>query len=118
MSQYFEEVEVDGKSQKQVTVRVRRGGVITGKVSYVNGEPAMDHPVAILRRKEDRYTMMSRVNSMVDVPLTDDRGIFRMAGLPDGDYVVGATPMIEHGELIKDSSLEASDSRAPPRYEN
>ena len=108
MSQYFEEVEVDGKSQKQVTVRVRRGGVITGKVSYANGEPAMDHPVAILRRKEDRYAMMSRVNSMVDVLLTDDRGIFRIAGLPEGDYVVGATPMIEHGELIKDLSLEAN----------
>jgi len=40
--------------------------------------------------------------------LTDDRGRFRIMGLPGGDYLVGATPMLEHGELVKDEALEAN----------
>jgi len=31
-----------------------------------------------------------------------------VSGLPTGEYIVGATPVIEHGELVKDSTLEAN----------
>jgi hypothetical protein len=107
--EYFEEVEVDGKTDKQVTVRARRGGVITGKVSYTDGDTAVDHPISILRRNGDHYSMFwTNVNTMGMSLLTDDRGMFRVTGLPRGEYIVGATPMIEHGELIKDSTWEAN----------
>ena len=46
MREYFEEVVVDGKTDKQVLVHARRGAVISGNVSYTNGEPAVDHPVS------------------------------------------------------------------------
>ena len=107
LREYFEEIEVDGRTDKQVTVRAQRGGVITGKVRYANDEPAVDHPITVLRRKDTRYTMFSiNTNTMRASLLTDDRGVFRVSGLPSGEYVVGATAMIEHGELVKDSTWE------------
>ncbi len=109
MREYFEEVEVDGKTAKQVLVHARRGAVITGNVRYTNGEPAVDHPVTVLRRRGDRYSMFwTNVSTMRIALLTDDRGIFRIMGLPAGEYLIGATPMIEHGELVKVDSLEAN----------
>ncbi|HJP93653.1 MAG TPA: hypothetical protein VJ875_16965 [Pyrinomonadaceae bacterium] len=109
LRKYFEEVEVDGRTDKQVVIRAHRGGVITGKVSYANGDAAVDHPITILRRKGNRYSMFwINLTSMAYMLVTDDRGVFRVTGLPTGEYVVGATPMIEHGELIKDSTLEVN----------
>ncbi|HKY41801.1 MAG TPA: carboxypeptidase-like regulatory domain-containing protein [Pyrinomonadaceae bacterium] len=109
MREYFEVVEVDGKTNKRVLVRARRGAVISGNVSYTNGEPAVDHPVTVLRRRGNHYSMFwTNVSTMQAALLTDDRGMFRIMGLPAGEYLVGATPMIEHGELVKDESLEAN----------
>ena len=109
MREYFEEVEVDGKTDKQVLVHARKGAVIAGNVTYTNGEPAVDHPVTVLRRRGDRYTMFwTNSNTMQANLLTDDRGMFRIVGLPAGEYIIGATPRIEHGELVKDESLEAN----------
>ena len=82
LREYFEEVEVDGRADKQVVVRVHRGGIITGKVSYADGEPAVQHPVTILRRDRNRYSMfIDNANATRETMLTDDRGIFRVAGL-------------------------------------
>ena len=107
LREYFEEIEVDGRTDKQVTVRAQRGGIITGKVRYANDEPAVDHPVTVLRRKGQHYTMFFiNMNTMRASLLTDDRGVFRVSGLPSGEYIVGATAMIEHGELVKDSTWE------------
>ena len=109
MRQYFQEVEVDGTTDKQVLVRARRGAVISGKVSYANGDPAVDHPVTVLRRRGERYSMFwTNVSTMQAALLTDDRGMFRIMGLPEGEYIVGATPRLEHGELVRDDSLEAN----------
>ena len=110
LRQYCEEIEVDGRTDKQVTVRAQRGGVITGKVRYANGDDAaVDHPITVLRRKGTRYVMFYiNSNTMQASLLTDDRGTFRVSGLPSGEYILGATPMIEHGELIKDTTLEAN----------
>lgn len=109
LREYFEEIDVDGRTDKQVTVRAQRGGVITGKVSYANDDAAVDHPITVLRRKGTRYAMFyTNVNTMSASLLTDDRGMFRVSGLPSGEYLVGATPMIEHGELVRDTTLEAN----------
>lgn len=109
MRKYFEEIEVDGRTDKQVVIRARRGGVVTGKVSYRNGDPAIDHPITILRRKRNRYSIFfTNNNTMRETLITDDRGVFRISGLPTGEYIVGATPVIEHGELVKDPTLEAN----------
>ncbi len=114
LREYFEEIEVDGRTDKPVTVRAQRGGVITGKVRYANDEPAVDHPITVLRRKGTRFTMFSiNIYTMSAMLLTDDRGVFRVSGLPTGEYVIGSTAMIQHGELVKDSTREINMVGSP-----
>lgn len=109
MREYFDEVEVNGKTDKQVLVRARRGAVITGKVTYANGEPAVNHPVTILRRRGNRYSMFwTNVSYMRQFLVTDDRGMYRVPGLPAAEYIVGATSMLQHGESVRDDALEAN----------
>jgi hypothetical protein len=72
LREYFEEVELDGKTDKHVVVRVHRGRIITGKVSYADGEPAVQHPVTILRRNANRYSMfIDNANATQETMLTE-----------------------------------------------
>lgn len=89
----FEEISVNGTNRVDVQIRARRGGAISGRVTYQDGDPATGAQIMILRKKENRlirfitgfspYSMMSL--------RTDDRGVYRIAGLPPGEYVVGAS---------------------------
>ncbi|HKS30150.1 MAG TPA: carboxypeptidase-like regulatory domain-containing protein [Pyrinomonadaceae bacterium] len=89
----FDEVTVNGTNKVDVQIRARRGGVVTGRVTYQDGDPATSAQIIILRKKDNRlirfitgfspYSMLSL--------RTDDRGVYRIAGLPPGEYVVGAS---------------------------
>ncbi|HZB47009.1 MAG TPA: carboxypeptidase-like regulatory domain-containing protein [Pyrinomonadaceae bacterium] len=98
LRQYFDEVEVDGKGDKELTVRARRGAAIGGKVTYANGDPAINVRVHIMRRGESRLSkfMPGSAPSALAGLNTDDRGMFRVAGLPPGEYVVGVSEMADH----------------------
>jgi Carboxypeptidase regulatory-like domain len=72
-----------------VTLVLIKGGVITGTVTNQNGEPVVGVRVrARMIRDSDllpaQYVQMSRERA------TDDRGIYRIYGLPTGTYVVWA----------------------------
>ncbi len=98
LRQYFDEVEVDGKGDKELTVRARRGAAIGGKVTYANGDPAINVRVHIMRRSESRLSKFmpgSSPSAFVGLT-TDDRGMFRVAGLPPGEYVVGVSELADH----------------------
>src|SRR5205085_2709643 len=95
----FDEVTVDGRTDAQVQVRARRGGSLTGKVSYESGDPAINVTVTLLRRQKGRLRQyMGGVGESAQgsVP-TDDRGVYRFAGLPPGEYLVGVAEQIVHG---------------------
>jgi hypothetical protein len=98
LRQYFDEVEVDGKGDKELTVRARRGAAIGGKVTYANGDPAINVRVHIMRRSESRLSkfMLGSLPSAFVGLTTDDRGMFRIAGLPPGEYVVGVSELADH----------------------
>jgi hypothetical protein len=100
ISKQFEEVSVDGINDKEVEVRAQRGGAISGRVTYQDGDPAVNVRVAIMRRKDGELQrfLTSVSPSVIFGYQTDDRGIYRFAGLPPGEYVVGATENIEHGD--------------------
>ena len=64
-----------------------RGGVITGKVTDSDGRPLIEEDVIILPADARRGSLYSMP------PLyarTDDRGIYRMFGIPPGKYKVAA----------------------------
>ena len=91
--EYCTQVAVDGTSNLEIKVRARRGGAISGKVTYDDGSAAVNAVLAVLRKTGNQTT---RVLTGVSGPAllsfnTDDRGRYRISGLPPGDYVVSAS---------------------------
>jgi len=89
--EYCTEVIVDG-GDVNVTVHARRGGAISGTITYSDGEPAIDAQVAIIRRTGKKVTrVLTGFSAAAFLSLrTDDRGRYRIAGIPPGEYVVSA----------------------------
>lgn len=70
-----------------VTVTLIKGGVITGTVTSASGQPLIQIPV--------RATLLRDVNGQKysgnqSERITDDRGVYRLYGVPPGTYVVSA----------------------------
>jgi hypothetical protein len=72
-----------------VTVRLLRGGVITGTVTLATGEPMTQNIVrAILIRDSNGKPLTGP--RFPSERLTDDRGVYRIYGLASGTYLVSA----------------------------
>ena len=68
-----------------------RGGVITGRVTDAEGRPAVQQGVQIYRVESDSDQQAGRRPlSPSNAAATDDRGIYRVFGLPPGRYKVAA----------------------------
>lgn len=89
------------------TINLTRGGVITGTVTGPNGEPVVQAGVRaiLIRDANDKPPPPGRF--AIDRP-TDDRGVFRIYGLPTGTYIVAAGGRGTYGY-----SVNAYDSDAP-----
>jgi hypothetical protein len=94
----FEKIVVDGVTDVDVQVPARRGGAIGGRVMYDDGDAAIGVKIEILRKVDGRFVGVipnfSAIMSMMSggsVFQTDDRGVYRFAGLPPGDYIVKVT---------------------------
>ena len=66
-------------SGESVTLSLVKGGVITGKVTDANGEPIPGMLVKLIGTQTTQSSVSKR---------TDDRGIYRIFGIPAGNYVV------------------------------
>ncbi|MFL6333205.1 MAG: hypothetical protein ACJ754_07660 [Pyrinomonadaceae bacterium] len=97
---YFDRFEVDGKQDATVTVHARRGGAISGRVSYADGDPAVNVSVTLMRRGADgrvqKYLTGASLAAFAGLR-TDDRGMFRLIGLPPGEYLIGVNEAVNHG---------------------
>lgn len=85
----------DTQRTQTLQMRMPRGAVITGRIADEFGQPAQGARV--------RAQLVRTVNgerTLSDVPMigalmgetADDRGVYRLYGLPAGEYVVSATP--------------------------
>src|SRR5215217_6931544 len=74
------------------TVRVEliRGGVITGTVTNALGEPVVAVRVRATMVRDAKGEVPKVVTFGFMEQSTDDRGIYRIYGLPPGTYIVGA----------------------------
>jgi len=86
--------EVEGRGEKQyqvgdsVTFVLIKGGVITGTVVSVAGNPVTGVNVSAQMIRDSKGRRLARgVERRVS---TDDRGVYRIYGLPDGNYIVVA----------------------------
>lgn len=75
-----------------VTLTMTKGGVITGRVTNKAGEPLVRISVRAVMRRTPDGEEVTRSSPYFYTPdkLTDDRGIYRIYGLPAGIYVVTA----------------------------
>lgn len=73
-----------------VTLRLVKGGIITGTVTNANGDPVVGARVGVLRVREPdgRPVRESRLTGFSPQRQTDDRGVYRIYGLRPGAYLV------------------------------
>jgi protocatechuate 3,4-dioxygenase beta subunit len=75
---------------------IKRGGVITGRITDSSGAPAPREKVYVHWFDENRNLIRFYASSAgASENLTDDRGVYRIYGLPEGSYLVGV--VYEHG---------------------
>ena len=75
-----------GDRTLEAVVRLWKVGVITGQVSDEAGEPAIGVNVQAFRRADPGTPTAAYQGS--GSARTDDRGIYRLATLPPGDYII------------------------------
>jgi hypothetical protein len=78
----------DGERIADVVIHVWKHGAISGTIVDEAGEPVVNALVVALRRST---TIGTRAFRPAGHAATDDRGVYRLSGLPAGDYVVGAS---------------------------
>jgi hypothetical protein len=83
-------INVDGNSQSDVVVRVKRGGAVSGKVTYADGDPVINASIRVLRKKDAKWIPVYVGGRSTDRVLTDERGVYRISGLVPGEYIFGA----------------------------
>jgi hypothetical protein len=89
---------VSGQSLENIDMALSRSGVITGTVVGSEGEPLPGMRVTGLMLRNGGAPMPRRGG------MTDDRGIYRIYGLPPGAYIVQVSPPPRppHGEVEGD----------------
>ena len=78
-------VTVDGKNTSRCEVRAVRAGTIKGTITYVDKEPVVNARLVLFRLQGGVATLF-----FSEPAFTNDRGMYRIDGLPAGEYVVGA----------------------------
>jgi protocatechuate 3,4-dioxygenase beta subunit len=75
----------DGQTAEDINFSLARGGVITGRVTFADGRPVIGQTIIFSPvRQGENPTTYSLGNQ--DTFMTDDRGVYRVYGLPDGRY--------------------------------
>ncbi len=97
---FFQKITVGGLGEFLVEVRAKRGGAVSGRISYADGEAAVGVRVEVLRKSGERYENTStlyggQANGTVT---TDDRGVYRLAMLPAGTYIVRVIEPVSHSQ--------------------
>ena len=102
----FQEVVTNGITDIDITVTARRGAAITGRIMYADGESAIGVRVEVLRKKDGQYSaVMPNISELFGAMFggagglkTDDRGVYRIAALPAGEYIVRVVENVSHSE--------------------
>ncbi|MFL6273850.1 MAG: hypothetical protein ACJ74G_01465 [Blastocatellia bacterium] len=79
----------DGETVEDIHLALRRGGVITGRVTEETGRPLIQEYI-YLYRVNPQTAKHEEYNRNYAIRQTDDRGVYRLYGLPPGRYLVSA----------------------------
>jgi Carboxypeptidase regulatory-like domain len=79
----------DNETIENIDIELKRGGVITGSITDSSGRPLVEEQVDLLRFNENGKPQYFYLNTY-EIGNTDDRGIYRIYGLPEGRYLVSS----------------------------
>ncbi|MDX2041517.1 MAG: carboxypeptidase-like regulatory domain-containing protein [Acidobacteriota bacterium] len=96
---------------ENVTLRLTRGGVITGRVTYASGDPIIGVYVSAIRIRDANGAPVN-IQSPFLARLTDDRGVYRVYGVSAGTYIVA----VNHGGATFYGQQTPFDGDAPTYY--
>jgi len=94
----------EGQTLSNIRLSISRGAVITGQVLDQTGLPAVGVQVRVLEYRtvlgERRLARATSAGGLLG-EATDDQGVYRLYGLPPGDYVVVASPVMPANAEIR-----------------
>ena len=92
LKKIVQRVTVEANQRVSVEVLLERGAAINGRVIYDDGIPATNSTIQILRKDENSNWVPFRPTlvGLWGGTRTDDKGDYRIAGLPGGQYLVEA----------------------------
>jgi hypothetical protein len=95
--------------------RMPRGSVITGRIMDEFGQPAQGARVSVQQvRIVNGERVLAPVPMVTSIfgEVADDRGVYRLFGLPAGEYVISATPRsIGTGDIRRMTDAEIQAAR-------
>jgi Carboxypeptidase regulatory-like domain len=80
----------DNEEAKNIDFSLVRGGVITGRVTDSQGRPVIARQVRLQIVNEQGQKRDHTAQFGFDMYSTDDRGVYRLYGLPPGRYIVSS----------------------------
>lgn len=97
-------ITVQANLPASVNVTLERGAAVSGTVLYDDGSPAAGLWVQLLVRKDGKWNPIPRIGSEASISstATDDRGNFRIAGLPAQEYAVEVMLNLSKGTYVTD----------------
>jgi hypothetical protein len=78
----------DGENIENVELQLRRGAVITGRITDPSGNPVIEKDVRLMKM-DGRGNFTRYYSGSSGLTSTDDRGVYRIHSLPAGKYKVG-----------------------------
>jgi len=95
----------------ELSFKMIRAGVISGKILDEDGEPMMNVSVSALRQS---YREGKKEFGAETWAQTDDLGEYRLFGLPAGQYFVSAE-MQHYGTVVGDREYSGADKNSPEK---
>ncbi|HEX4946214.1 MAG TPA: carboxypeptidase regulatory-like domain-containing protein, partial [Blastocatellia bacterium] len=89
-----------GEEMKDVYITLVRGGVITGRITDADNQPVMGIRIELTYLDtQGKRRMFSAFETNEDMFATDDRGVYRLFGLPPGRYLVSVGVDVRGGHI-------------------
>ena len=81
-------IVADGETISGIDIDLKKGGVISGRVTDQEGNPVIEEQVSVVVAENQGRTGYPIGCGNCHNVFTDDRGIYRLFGLPEGNYLV------------------------------
>ena len=90
----------EGENVENLDFELKRGGVITGRVTDSNGKPMVDENIALVGLDPSGRPAYGNIGMNPYMYRTDDRGVYRLYGVPAGRYVLSVGIATEEGSAM------------------